>query len=99
MTRTIRFDPEAAPGLDWFRQYYRDTFPEGAASAADRLTAILDLLSDQPGMGAPYPDRPDIRFFAIPKTPFSLAYLTTDEAIVVIDLIDQRSRRGKSTGA
>lgn len=99
MTRTIRFDPEAGPGLDWFRQYYRDAFPEGAASPADRLEAILNLLADQPGMGVPYPDRPNLRLFVIPKTPFSLAYLTKDDAIVVVDLIDQRSRRGKSTGA
>ncbi|MEM7488550.1 MAG: type II toxin-antitoxin system RelE/ParE family toxin [Pseudomonadota bacterium] len=96
MTRTIRFDPEAADGIAWFRRYYRDTFPEGASSAADRLQAILSLLVDQPEMGAPYPDRPNVRLFVIPKTPFSLAYLVTDDAIVVIDLLDQRSRRAKA---
>jgi plasmid stabilization system protein ParE len=82
--------PRAAQDLLWFRHYYAQVFPEGAAGARERVLAVERLLLANPHLGRPT-HRPDVRRLTIARTPFFLLYRLQDDRIEILRFIDGRS--------
>ena len=80
----------AAQDIAWFRYYYRSVFPAGSENARINLRAIQALVAANPYIGHPSEGRPNIREFAVKKTPFILIYRVTSEQIEVLRLWDSR---------
>jgi plasmid stabilization system protein ParE len=90
MPLDIIFLPSARLGLQWFRIYYEQSFPEGMAKANARFEKCIRLLSHSPGMGRPA-GKPPRRRFSIPDTPYTVVYLQRERTLEVIQVLDQRS--------
>jgi toxin ParE1/3/4 len=82
--------PRVAQDLLWFRHYYTQVFPQGAAAARERVLATERLLLGNPHLGRPT-HRPDVRRLSIARTPFFLLYRLRDDRIEILRFIDGRS--------
>lgn len=79
----------------WFTRYYAEILPEGRNGAVQRYRHALILLSENPRIGSPEPNRTATRRWIIARTPFTLIYRVDTNRIVILRIHDQR--RG-STG-
>ena len=84
--------PSAQTGLDWFRLYYGQIFPEGRKNARDHYFKMKRALRAAPMLGKPIGENGD-REYTIPRTPFSVIYRIRDNTIEVRLVIDQRAER------
>ncbi len=89
------FLPSTAPDLLWMRAYYERVFPHGAKRAAEHYRLACRLIRDNPLIGHRVDDFPDVREFAIQRTPFSVIYRIVDERIEVLRIWDQRGNRSE----
>jgi plasmid stabilization system protein ParE len=86
----IVFLPTTAPDFDWITEYYLSNFPEGGPKAYHRLERALANLSVNPRMGKAIA-RTEYRQYSVPRTPFSLIYRISGDAIEILHVWDQRS--------
>jgi len=86
----IVFLASAQRDLAWFRKYYENVFPEGAAGARREYLRILSVLKDNPRIGRPA-ESDGNRELVVPRTPFLLLYRLANGRIEVIHLRDGRA--------
>ena len=87
------FLPSTRPDLLWMRTYYTSVFPAGARRAAGHYRSACRAIRENPLIGHPVEDMPEIREFAIRRTPFSVIYRVVGERIEVLRIWDQRGDR------
>lgn len=85
----IIFLASARDDLTWFRRYYKQIFPAGAANAQEYYKRALTTLRAYPFAG--HSETGDRRKLTIPRTPFILVYRTTSDRIEVLHIRDGRS--------
>ena len=90
------FLPSTLSDLAWMRSYYTQVFPDGARRAAEQYRRASRIVRDNPLVGHPVEDIPNVREFSIPRTPFSFIYRLGDDRIEVLRVWDQRGDRSSS---
>lgn len=89
------FLPSTRPDLLWMRTYYTSVFPAGARRAAEHYRLACSVIRENPLIGHSLEDIPEIREFAIQRTPFSVIYRVIDDRIEVLRIWDQRGDRSR----
>lgn len=88
----IVYLPSAVAGLDWFRRYYAQVFPEGAKRAITQYEKMKQVL-----LAASFAGRStgegDSREYVMPRTPFSVIYRVRGEQIQILLIVDHRADR------
>jgi hypothetical protein len=90
----LRYLPTAEPGLRWFRVYYRQNPQLDRAKAVEALRHAEARLADFPFSGSRYEDFETVREHKILGTAFSLLYSVARDCVWIIDVRDQRGKRG-----
>lgn len=88
----IIYLPSAVAGLDWFRRYYAQVFPEGEKRAIDQYEKMKKVLLAAPFAGHPI-GQGDSREYVIPRTPFSVIYRVRGVQIQILLILDHRADR------
>jgi plasmid stabilization system protein ParE len=93
----IRFEPRTHEDLLWFREYYKEHFPQGGENALERYTQALDLLREHPLAGHPSRYVDGLRDLSVAKTPFVFIYeVDMHEKIITIWMVyDTRQRAAR----
>jgi len=92
----IVYLPSAVAGLDWFRRYYAQVFPEGEKRAIVQYEKMKKILLAAPFAGHPIGEG-DAREYVMPRTPFSVIYRVRGEQIQVLLILDNRADRSPMT--
>ena len=89
------FLPSTRRDLVWMRTYYTSVFPAGAKRAAEHYRMASRVIRENPLIGHPLEELPEIREFAIRSTPFSVIYRVIEDRIEVLRIWDQRGDRSR----
>jgi toxin ParE1/3/4 len=85
----IAFLGSTKSDLRWFRRYYEEVFPQGAARARAHYRLAKRLLRDNPQSGRPT-GQPGMRELLIARTPFSFVYRLKAGTIEIVRVLDLR---------
>ena len=83
------------PGLRWMREYYRCHPQLDTRRAAVSLRTAERVLSGHPAARRRFEDFETVREYLIQGTSFSLLYTVARDTVWIIDIRDQRGRRGR----
>lgn len=86
----IVYAEAALTDMGWFRHYYSSVFPEGKGKARDNLLRTEALIAENPFVGHPAAQGPELREFPILRTPFSLLYRVKADRIEILRVLDLR---------
>lgn len=84
----------AEPGLRWMRSYYRRHPHLDVRRAAASLRTAELVLQEHPSAGRRFEDFDAVREYLVQGTSFSLLYTIARDTVWIIDVRDQRGRRG-----
>ena len=76
--------------LDWIQEYYGNVFPDGAQLAEQKFASAFDLVLEYPNSGYLQSEFKNLRVYKVPKTPFSIVYRVSENAIEILRIIDSR---------
>lgn len=83
----------AQPGLQWFRQYYRDHPELNWEAALSAFRAAVATTKAHPWSGPVFDDIDGVFVRQVGGTAFSLLHTIRDDTIYVIDVRDGRGHR------
>jgi toxin ParE1/3/4 len=78
----IRYTLPALADLNSILDYISDASPRGAERVKQRIQRVIELLLDQPRIGAPTDD-PTIRRLSTPPYPFLIFYEIAEDVIII----------------
>jgi toxin ParE1/3/4 len=78
----LRYTRRASRQLDAILSYISEQSPKGAANVADRIRAMIDLLTTQANMGRPT-NRTGFRRIVAHPYPYVILYRATEDEIIV----------------
>lgn len=87
----VKYLESARTDLIWWRKYYRETFPQGRASAFRHFQTTESLLCQNPGLGNLIENR-DLRRLIIPNTPFMIVYRIKPNTLEIVRIWDMRQK-------
>ncbi len=91
----VRIEPPAQRQFEELVDWWRANRPAARDHLEQELSRVLDLLSRQPYIGRPYPERPDVRTHLLRKTPYHVFYAVDDEADTLHVLAVWSAMRGE----
>lgn len=88
---TVVWSPRAVRHLVQLREYIEQDNPDAAARTARRISAGIELLVSQPGIGRPG-RVPGTRELTVPGTPYVIPYRVHQERLEIIAVFHGRQK-------